>query len=266
MEYRINEFSKMLGLSKEMIRYYEKCGAVKPSRSVDNNYRIYSTMDYFSLTEAISFSQFNANIKDIYDLKNRNFAENVKALYGHFIQDVEEEIQYKTLLRRRAEELLDRMRLGELNKGNFWIKREETRRMYPLVGSINDEYGKIELPESAAKWLHSARILPFCDGVIEFQEERDQWWLTIAEPYCTQLQAPDCQEMKYQDGGYCLCAIIDMGEIGTFSSASARSIIAEMKAKPYRFTGGGRGKLLGRGNTQDTLHRLIELQLSLEDS
>lgn len=264
MEYKINELSKVLGLSKEMIRYYEKCGVIKPSRSADNNYRIYSTLDYFSLTEAISLSQFNVNIKDIYDLKNGNFAENVRALYGRFIQDTEAEIQYKTLLRQRAEELVDRMCLGELNKDNFWIKREEPHRMYPLVSSINDEYGRIELPDSAAKWLHSARVLPFCDGVIEFQEERDQWWLSIAESYCAQLQAPDCQEMKHLDGGYCLCAIIDMGEMGTFSSGSARNVIAEMAAKSYRFTGSGRGKLLGRGNTRDTLHRLIELQMPLE--
>ncbi len=44
MEYRINDLSKILGISKEMIHYYEKCGAVKPSRSVDNNYRIYTAL------------------------------------------------------------------------------------------------------------------------------------------------------------------------------------------------------------------------------
>lgn len=173
MEYKINELSKMLGLSKEMLRYYEKCGAVSPARSTGNNYRVYSTMDYFSLTEAISLAQFHANIKDIYDLKNKDFAENVKLLYSRFIQDTEAEIQYKTLMKQRARELLDRMSLGELNRGNFWVKRENAHTLYPLVSSVDDEYGKIQLPEQAVKWLHSAKVLPFCDGFIEFQGEQD---------------------------------------------------------------------------------------------
>ena len=37
MEYKIGEVSKILNISKEMIRYYEKQGILKPSRKEDNN-------------------------------------------------------------------------------------------------------------------------------------------------------------------------------------------------------------------------------------
>lgn len=47
MEYKIGEVSKILNISKEMIRYYEKQGILKPSRKEDNNYRTYSVMDVF---------------------------------------------------------------------------------------------------------------------------------------------------------------------------------------------------------------------------
>ena len=49
MEYKIGEVSKILNISKEMIRYYEKQGILKPSRKEDNNYRTYSVMDVFLL-------------------------------------------------------------------------------------------------------------------------------------------------------------------------------------------------------------------------
>jgi len=264
MEYKINELSKVLGLSKEMIRYYEKCGAITPSRSAGNNYRVYSTMDYFSLTEAISPAQFHANIKDIYGLKNKDFAENVKQLYNHFIRDTEDEIQHKTKMKQRAEELLDRMSLGELNRGNFWVKRERACTLYPLVSSVDDNYGRIQLSEPVVKWLHSAKVLPFCDGIIEFQRGQDQWWLGIAERYLAAFQPPACGETKALEEGYCLCIVIDMGEIGSFSSAAVRDLIAEIQKKPYPFTGVCRGILLGRGNSRDALHRLIELQMPLE--
>ena len=54
MEYKIGEVSKILNISKEMIRYYEKQGILKPSRKEDNNYRTYSVMDVFLLKQPIS--------------------------------------------------------------------------------------------------------------------------------------------------------------------------------------------------------------------
>ena len=56
MEYKIGEVSKILNISKEMIRYYEKQGILKPSRKEDNNYRTYSVMDVFLLIGNYSLS------------------------------------------------------------------------------------------------------------------------------------------------------------------------------------------------------------------
>ena len=67
MDYKINEIAKILNLSKQMIRYYEQCGVIQPARLEKNNYRVYNTLDYFTLAEAIGLSQFNVNIKDIYN-------------------------------------------------------------------------------------------------------------------------------------------------------------------------------------------------------
>lgn len=56
MEYKIGEVSKILNISKEMIRYYEKQGILKPSRKEDNNYRTYSVMDVFFINGNYSLS------------------------------------------------------------------------------------------------------------------------------------------------------------------------------------------------------------------
>lgn len=40
-EYSIRELSELLGISREMVRYYEKCGVISLSRNNENNYRIY---------------------------------------------------------------------------------------------------------------------------------------------------------------------------------------------------------------------------------
>ena len=68
MEYKIGEVSKILNISKEMIRYYEKQGILKPSRKEDNNYRTYSVMDLFLLKEIILYQSIQIRIKDITEL------------------------------------------------------------------------------------------------------------------------------------------------------------------------------------------------------
>ncbi len=42
MEYKISEIARLFNISKEMVRYYEKCGVISPKRSEDNNYRVYT--------------------------------------------------------------------------------------------------------------------------------------------------------------------------------------------------------------------------------
>lgn len=46
-ELRIGDVSKMLQISDQMIRYYEKKGIIHPKRSEDGKYRIYSMADVF---------------------------------------------------------------------------------------------------------------------------------------------------------------------------------------------------------------------------
>lgn len=47
MEYKIGEVSKILNISKEMIRYYEKQGILKPSRKIIIIVHIQSWMFFY---------------------------------------------------------------------------------------------------------------------------------------------------------------------------------------------------------------------------
>ena len=68
--YKIKELSEILNISKQMIRYYEQCGVITPERSQENKYRIYHSMDFYELLEAVCLSKFDLNIKKIHEIKN----------------------------------------------------------------------------------------------------------------------------------------------------------------------------------------------------
>ena len=73
MKYRIGDVSKMLHISDQMIRYYEKNGVIHPERSGDGQYRLYSGMDVFLLFEAIKYKEWDISIPEINDMISNAF-------------------------------------------------------------------------------------------------------------------------------------------------------------------------------------------------
>ena len=73
MRYRIGDVSKMLKISDQMIRYYEKCGVIQPERSEDGKYRYYTDMDIFLLLEAMKYKELDINIADFGRMVNSRF-------------------------------------------------------------------------------------------------------------------------------------------------------------------------------------------------
>ena len=92
MEYKIGEVSKILNISKEMIRYYEKQGILKPSRKEDNNYRTYSVMDVFLLMEIIRYQSIHFGIKDISELLNEHYLENYAQHLYQYYQEIDQDV------------------------------------------------------------------------------------------------------------------------------------------------------------------------------
>lgn len=262
--YKINEFSKLLGLSREMIRYYEKSGAVIPRRDQDNNYRVYSIMDYFSFAEAISYTQFNAGIKEIHQLVYKDFPFGLKRLYSDYIKHTRENIGTEELLIHRAQELLDRIALGELNLGHVWVKKENRYKLFPLLESVNDVYGDVLLPDSAKYYLNKPICYALSDGFLFPGENGDRWMVGYQEQYDRIIENPNQEDFSDMDETYCLCSVADMGEIGSFHSERFLNIIKKMKEQPYQFAGPPRGKLLGRGKKDGRFTRLIELQIPIK--
>ena len=108
-EYSIGKVSKLLGISIEGIRNYEKCGIVHPRREPDSQYRKFSYLDITSLIRAkmyrsLGFSLLETetlvNMLDIPELVN-SFEEKIVGLErdlqlaksrGQFLDNLSQEI------------------------------------------------------------------------------------------------------------------------------------------------------------------------------
>lgn len=63
--YKINEVSKLTGISIRMLHHYDKIGLLSPSKRTDSNYRIYNNDDISRLYQILLFKELEFPLQDI---------------------------------------------------------------------------------------------------------------------------------------------------------------------------------------------------------
>lgn len=263
MDYRISDISNIFQISKEMVRYYEKQGAISSIRKEENNYRIYSIWDIFNFLDFLQYKKLGISAKELVKIKETQFSKNMKKYLKNSKQELDEEIRYKCVLRNRMEELLERMECCEYNEQNYWVKRIPGRYMYHFLTSEDDTYGEIEVPLEIRKQIFSDHLMPMMDPCIEFQE-KNEWWYSVSEKYAEILDEVCLENATYVAPQICLCSVVNMGEIGEFTSGCLEAARNYMKQKGYKQDGAIRGVLIGRGKEERGYIRRMEIQIPIK--
>ena len=68
MQYKIGDVAKILGISPDLLRYYEKKGVVMPMKGKHNDYRYYDFWDINFLLDCLWFKNFGFSIDQIADM------------------------------------------------------------------------------------------------------------------------------------------------------------------------------------------------------
>ncbi|MBF7097671.1 MerR family transcriptional regulator [Alkalibacter mobilis] len=264
MYYKIGEVSKMTNLSDQMIRYYEKCGVISPTRSGDGNYRNYTIMDIYALFDAMRYKEWGINIGDINQMVNENYYvtlnENIQKLY----KSLKSEIHMKSLLMERIEKYGKKLTLCRYNLMNFWVDMIPAHYLYLSNEAVGDTHKKSNISETMNNFIYSHKNISFFDVRVEFEENYQKWWYAIETRYHDALKTPDEGIFRVVPEQICLCTMIDMGEIGTFdASTSIEPIIHYLKKSGYHQVGPVSGMLIGRGNEQKHYRRIMEIYIPI---
>lgn len=267
MEYTIGEVSAILSLSRDMIRYYEKQGAIRASRNAENRYRTYDTMEVFWLLEAMVHKSWGVPISEIHDIRCDRYTMNTEKFLDGVIRKREEETEYLGLFVKRLKQLRDNTSLSKLNIGNFWIERIPAAYHFHLVAGRGDEYDRIQMPEEASRFIFSEKMLPFFDSGFTVNGDTVDWEMRIEEEYLKALHATLPEGFTKVPEKYCLCSNIDIGEIGSFDT-SVFSVIREYASeRAYRVPEGEpvRGFILGRGYEDGHFQRIVRFFLPVTE-
>lgn len=167
MKYKIGTVAKLLGVSPEALRLYERNGILVSQRGEgENGYRYYSRLDITALLRARAYHQYGFSLRETEALINADDIQYIRGEYRRQAAALEEEI----LHRQRILDYLTEMSLllGRL-PGELWTIRRETRPgLYRLEFMQGEQL--ILTPEQQRLFPQWAGLSPFV-----FPSQRNRW-------------------------------------------------------------------------------------------
>ncbi len=83
MEYSINQLSKLAGVSKRTLRYYDEIGLLKPTRLNASKYRIYGQPEVDRLQQILFYRALGFGLDEIQFIVSAKDFDRERALYDH---------------------------------------------------------------------------------------------------------------------------------------------------------------------------------------
>lgn len=102
--YKIGDVAKILGISADAMRYYEKMGIVKPYKAETNDYRYYEAWDINFIIECLWFKQFGFGMKKIAHMVSSISYDELVETLQKASQKLQEELTFQKMLLSRLDE------------------------------------------------------------------------------------------------------------------------------------------------------------------
>lgn len=169
MKYKIGDVSRILGISSDLLRYYEKKGIVSPVKSLENDYRYYEAWDINFLMDSLWYKSFGFPVDHVAEMINVQTAEEVARDFLSKEDEIREGIKRGQMLLKRAEE--HRIDL-EKTRGGLWQCRiEDSPEAVRYMHRYNYMYDySPELQDLTQQWL---RYMPFTYRCFEMLDDED---------------------------------------------------------------------------------------------
>lgn len=138
----ISQVSKILGISAQMLRYYERSGLVKSFRKEDYAYRVYDDENIRRLQQIVILRKLQIPMKQIKNILDSQNAVKVVDIFEQNISELDEQITalstVKSILSRFVDELRDKANI-QLN-----IELLNDKTMLALTDALSFSKNKIK--------------------------------------------------------------------------------------------------------------------------
>lgn len=272
MKYQINDLSKILNVSPETIRYYEKKGIITPSRDPVSNYRVYDAWDVFSLLDNTLYKKFGFTTKEYEELISSNGLKTIDTIFENKVEILEKEIKLKEMILEWAKTWQSNINKISLNIGNVWF--QQLPDMYFIrVGNQHsgDDVSDYVIPiEGMAQ---QADLMPFIIPTISTNVRKMNYTGNVTVERGGIIQKKYIDSLNYDlKGSYTfipkqiyMVYCIDIGDIGEFDWQMLRDLIMNVKKNKYESSGDIYGQFISRTKTKDGKYsRIVEFIIPVD--
>lgn len=267
MRYKIGDVAKILGISPDLLRYYQKKGVVTPTMGENNNYRYYDAWDINFLIDCLWFKSYGFGIEQTAGLVSKSSFDDVLADMEARTAEIEASIRHEQMLLDRAGQYFASMRRvkGMLGQCDLVYSPEIVR----YLNRYNRDYEHIaELQELSHRWL---RYMPFVSRYFEIDREDIEnktdnyaWGFSMGMDFVDRLDVPvEGPVLHLPSAPSVHTAFTSSGRTG-FSAKHLRPVMDFVREQGLTVAGNARGNLICSVLEEDRLTGYFEVWIPVE--
>ena len=235
-----------MGISPDLIRYYEEKGVVSPAKDPSNNYRYYDTWDINYLIDCLWYKNFGFGIEQIGNMV-------AECSYDALYQRLEDKSEDIMAVIRRQEMLLQRikmfcMRLATTKSHLGTCEILQSSEFLKYVNRRNFTYdNSLAIRELNRKWL---KYMPFSRRYFEmpkdaFAEVRGdyEWGFSLEMQYVEEFNVERKPPVEFMPSRQCIHSAFKIIGKNQFSSSHIDFMFRYAEENDLKVTGDAFGNL-----------------------
>ena len=193
LRYKIGDVAKILGISPDLLRYYEKKGVVKPVKDQANDYRYYEPWDINFLIDCLWYKNFGFGIEQVARIVSNSSYGDIVSMMEDKEDEIEAAIRRQELLLQRARQYLTEVRRakGILGKCDLVYSPEIVR----YLNRYNFIYDNSKALQALShQWLQYMPLTHRCFEIdqedLENKTDNYAWGFSLSMDYVRELNVP----------------------------------------------------------------------------
>ena len=270
MRYKIGDVSRILGISADLLRYYEKKGVVRPQKDQNNDYRYYDTWDINFLIDCLWFKRFGFGIPQVAYMVTDCYHGDLISLLDEKSDQMEAEI-------RKQEQLLARLReyreaVERVKAGLGVCDLQDSPELICYLNRFNYSYNYTpEMQKLSRQWQE---YMPFTQRYFEIPQEGltgdgsdYAWGFSLRTAYAEELGVQVKPPVKRLPSRRCIHSAFRSFGKNAFTPKHLSFLLDYAKRQELKIAGNAMGTLVCsvREEGSDDLTGYFEVWLPVED-
>ena len=191
MRYKIGDVARILGISTDLLRYYEKKGVVTPQKDKTNDYRYYDTWDINFLIDCLWYKRFGFGIPQVAYMVTDCYHGDLSSLLEEKGDELAADIRRQELLLERLRQYQEAVQRVKACLGICRV--EDSPEVICYLNRFNYDYdNRPELQKLSRQWLD---YMPFTQRYFEIPQDGllgdgddFAWGFSLSVKYAEELE------------------------------------------------------------------------------